>query len=77
MKGYDFDGVITKGILPGPGDVIITGRSCSQADAERTHRDMIRYGLSDCGPETGHAVRVRAIPIYFMPTAWKDAINPC
>lgn len=59
MKGYDFDGVITRGYLPGPGDVIITGRSCDQADVVRTIKDMARLGV--IGPRA----------IYHMPTTWK------
>ncbi len=64
MKGYDYDGVITKGMIPGPDDVIITGRSCSRADVLRTQQDMIRHNVP---PGTA---------VYFMPTAWKAPIGP-
>ena len=59
MNGYDMDGVITKGILPGPGDVIITGRSCGPVDVMRTTIDLARYEVK------GHHA------VYHMPTAWK------
>lgn len=58
MKGYDYDGVITKGLLPGMGDVIITGRSCSMSDVARTYGDMERR-------------KIRDVAVYFMPTVWK------
>lgn len=63
MKGYDFDGVITKGILPGPGDVIITGRSCALVDVERTQVEMRRW-------------KINLVAVYFMPTVWKAPIGP-
>ncbi|KKN33315.1 hypothetical protein LCGC14_0805060 [marine sediment metagenome] len=59
MKGYDYDGVTSKGILPGINDVIITGRSCSTNDVLRTQRDMIKHGVPS------------GIAVYHMPTAWK------
>jgi hypothetical protein len=31
MNGWDFDGVISIGIYPGPADIIITGRSFDEA----------------------------------------------
>ncbi|KKK60335.1 hypothetical protein LCGC14_3025400 [marine sediment metagenome] len=57
MKGYDYDGVITNNILPSPGDVIITGRSCTEG-VERTYLDMKRRGIQN-------------IAVYFMPHNWK------
>ena len=63
MKGYDYDGVITKRHIPGEGDVIITGRSCSTADVWRTRQDMIKHKVP-----AGTAV-------YHMPTNWKAPIG--
>jgi len=31
MEGYDFDGVVSEGIKPGPNDVIITGRTLEES----------------------------------------------
>lgn len=58
MRGYDFDGVITKGIIPVIGDCIITGRTWK--DVERTKQEMIK-------------LLVPNVPIYFMPPIWKEA----
>lgn len=56
MKGYDFDGVITRGILPKPGDCIITGRTWHEV--ERTQKEMKKLGIEN-------------IPVYYMPPSWK------
>lgn len=50
-KGYDLDGVVTKGYLPGPHDVIITGRSYEEA--AQTYRYLHKQGLF--------------VPVYFNP----------
>ena len=56
MKGYDFDGVITKGIIPSIEDCIITGRTWK--DLQRTKEEMKKLGVPD-------------VPIYLMPPMWK------
>lgn len=51
MNGFDFDGVISIGIHPGPYDVIITGRTLE----EKEHvQDILKSRGIDC-------------PIYFNP----------
>ncbi len=62
MRGYDYDGVITKGILPEPGDIIITGR-CPPEDVERTYRDMEARGIKNTA-------------VYFMPPHLKQRGTP-
>lgn len=60
-RGYDFDGVITHGIVPiGPRAYIITGRSFEQA--ARTYKQLVEFGVAH-------------IPVYFHPSLQKD-INP-
>ena len=57
MRGFDYDGVITKGMLPGTNDVIITGR-CPE-DVERTYSDMESRGI-------------KFRTVYFMPPKFKQ-----
>lgn len=56
MRGFDFDGVITHGILPAPDDVIITGRVPDRAAA--TYKEMKALGLENA--------------VYFMPPKHKE-----
>jgi hypothetical protein len=67
MKGYDYDGVITRGIVPAEGDVIITGRSSSKEDVKRTYLDMQARKLTFLSA----GFHIPAFAVYFMPTAWK------
>ena len=43
MNGYDIDGVLTIGMLPYKGDVIITGRSFEEAP--ETYHFLFRKGI--------------------------------
>lgn len=57
MNGFDIDGVITVGIRPAPGDVIITGRSYEEAP--ETLRYLQSIGLGE-------------FPVYFNPSPFAD-----
>lgn len=52
------DGVVTRGILPGPGDVIVTGR-CPPGDVQRTYKELEANSI----PYTA---------VYFMPPHLKQ-----
>ena len=39
MRGFDFDGVVTAGLKPGPGDVVITGRP------PKIYHDILKFNL--------------------------------
>ena len=52
INGYDFDGVITAGLRPSEGDVIITGRSYCMA--KETFAELKKLGI-EC-------------PVYFNPS---------
>ena len=54
MNGYDFDGVVTAGVVPNPGDVIITGRSWEEAGETLVWLDKL--GIK--------------VPVYFCPVAY-------
>ena len=43
MNGYDIDGVITAGVMPNPGDVIITGRS--HEESAETYAMLHKLGI--------------------------------
>lgn len=52
MKAFDFDGVVSIGIMPGPEDVIVTGRSYSESAF--VDRYLAARGIS--------------VPVYYYPS---------
>lgn len=55
---YDFDGVVTDGLLPRAGDVIITGRCIDECGY--VYDELKRVGL------------LMAVPVYFNPILLED-----
>lgn len=56
MNGYDIDGVITAGLIPGPQDIIVTGRSYEES--AETIQMLRRRGIFNA--------------VYFNPVSFHD-----